>query len=345
MRRLRPLGQIEADDAPPTRISVQPRGALSAGDYTVVWAAQPADGGEILAGAYPLRTGVVANPGAARLDGESPAPWAVLPALSRSSSAPPSPPAGSSGPACSRPAPAAALQEVPVRIGTMALGALAALLATALLPVPQTACLPRANGPLPPLATSLWAMPLGWWIPARRALCPGAALSRGAGERTDHHPVVGPPSPGWDWAPVWRLWPGSVSPTDASSLSLVPGSCPRDRARSTPARSPSRSPINGRPPSGSQGCCISRLAGVGSDSDVARFRSVRWIGGVLLAVSIATGVVGASLRFSSASALLIERYGQVLVAKGILILVILASSVMVMVAPRRLDRRQGQWFT
>ncbi|MDF3043709.1 MAG: copper resistance protein CopC, partial [Thermomicrobiales bacterium] len=73
------LGQIEADDAFPTRISVHPQRTLGAGDYTVVWSAQTADDSEILAGAYPFRTGVVANPGAARLDGEWPAPWAVFP--------------------------------------------------------------------------------------------------------------------------------------------------------------------------------------------------------------------------------------------------------------------------
>ena len=45
----------------------------------------------------------------------------------------------------------------------MAIGALAALLATALLPFLNRLLSP-ADGPLPPLAESLWAMPLGWWI-------------------------------------------------------------------------------------------------------------------------------------------------------------------------------------
>src|SRR5688572_6254573 len=155
-------GRIEADDAFPTRISVQPQGTLSDGNYTVVWSVQTADDSEILAGAYPFRTGVVANPGAARLDGEWPAPWAVfsrwLVFLGTAFAA-----GGFVWARLLASSPGGSTPGSPVRIGTMTIGALAALLATALLPFFDRLLSP-ANGPLPPLATALRAMPLGWWI-------------------------------------------------------------------------------------------------------------------------------------------------------------------------------------
>src|SRR5215204_2442579 len=128
------LSQLErqGDNASPTRISVRPQGTMGIGDYTVVWSAKTADDGEVIAGAYPFRTGVVTNPGAARLDGEGPAPWAVvlrwLVFLGTSLAAGfiwarlLASDAGSGTPGS------------PVRSGVMAIGALAALLATGLLP-------------------------------------------------------------------------------------------------------------------------------------------------------------------------------------------------------------------
>jgi copper transport protein len=156
------LGQLQGDDALPTRISAPLEGMLGAGDYTVVWSIQMADDGEVLTGAYPFRTGVVASPGAARLDGEWPAPWAVISRwlvfLGTSIAA-----GGivwarllASGAASNTPG-------SPVRTGTMAIGALVALVTTALLPFLDRLLSP-ANGPLPSLAASLWTMPLGWWV-------------------------------------------------------------------------------------------------------------------------------------------------------------------------------------
>ncbi len=80
-----------------------------------------------------------------------------------SSWAHPSPPAGSSGPDSSPSGAGGSTPGSPVRTGTMAIGALAALLATALLPFLNRLLSP-ADDSLPPLAESLWAMPLGWWI-------------------------------------------------------------------------------------------------------------------------------------------------------------------------------------
>ena len=71
-------------------------------------------------------------------------------------------------------------------------------------------------------------------------------------------------------------------------------------------------------------------------SDIARFRRVRWMGGVLLGVSILTGLAGAWPRFSSVEDLLTDRYGQVLAGKGVIVLIILVLGLVAMVLPRRL---------
>jgi copper transport protein len=325
------LGRIEADDASPTRISVQPRGVLSAGDYTVVWVAQPADGGEILAGAYPFRTGVVANPGAARLDGEWPAPWAVFPRwlvfLGTSLAA--------GGFVWSRllaSSPGGSTSGSPVRIGTMTLGALAALLATALLPFLDRLLAP-ANGPLPPLATSLRAMPLGWWVQlvalfVLALLCLGVLVSGRATTR------LSPPI----------TWVGL-----GSGLAALAGLCLSDRALSlSPGFVLETAPLD----TGAIALAIAHqwstalwLSGLlylanswrELGSDVARFRRVRWIGGALLAVSILSGLAGASSHVSSAKDLLADRYGQVLAAKGLLVLIIVVLGLSAIVLPRRLD--------
>src|SRR5215204_2990574 len=152
------LDQLQGDDAFPTRISARLSEPLGAGDYTVVWSTQAADDGQLLAGAYPFRTGIVANPGAAQLDGESPAPWAVmlrwLVFLGTS--------IGAGGFVWARllaSSAAGGTPGTPVRTGTMAIGALAALLATTLLPI-LNHLLSAADSSLPALAESLWSMPL-----------------------------------------------------------------------------------------------------------------------------------------------------------------------------------------
>jgi hypothetical protein len=72
-------------------------------------------------------------------------------------------------------------------------------------------------------------------------------------------------------------------------------------------------------------------------SDVTRFRRVRWIGGVLLAVSILTGLAGTWTRFPSVGELFADRYGQVLAGKGVIVLIILVLGLVAMVLPRRLN--------
>jgi hypothetical protein len=70
-------------------------------------------------------------------------------------------------------------------------------------------------------------------------------------------------------------------------------------------------------------------------SDVSRFRRVRWIGGVLLAVSILTGLAAVVPRFASMGELLTDRYGRVLAVKGVIVLFILVLGLLAMILPRR----------
>jgi methionine-rich copper-binding protein CopC len=327
------LDQIEEDDASPTRISARPLGALGAGDYTVLWSARTADDGEVLAGAYPFRTGVVATPGAGQLAGEWPASWAVaarwLVFLGTSFAAGGFVWAHSLASGVGGNAPGS-----PVRAGTMAIGALVALLATALLPV-LNRLLSSADGPLPPLATSLWAMPLGWWIQLvalfiLALLCLGLVASSRALTRL----------------PVATVWVGL-----GSGLAALVGLSLSDYPLSLPRSSGLALALANLPPDpdalaltiahqSSTALWLSGLLYLAAGwqeigPDVARFRRVRWMGGVLLAISILTGLAGAWPRFASVGDLLTDRYGQVLTGKGVIVLVILVLGLLAMVLPRR----------
>ena len=156
-----PLGPVQGDDLP-TRISAPLQGPLAAGDYTVVWSVQTAGDGEILTGAYPFRTGIVENPGAARLEGEWPQPWAAISRwlvfLGASLAA-----AGFAWVRVLAPGVGSSAPGTAVRVEAMAVGALVALLATAL-PLFLNRVLTTANGPRSALTASLRAMPLGWWV-------------------------------------------------------------------------------------------------------------------------------------------------------------------------------------
>jgi hypothetical protein len=59
------------------------------------------------------------------------------------------------------------------------------------------------------------------------------------------------------------------------------------------------------------------------------------MGGVLLAISILTGLAGAWPRFPSVRDLLTDRYGQVLAVKGVIVLFILVLGLLAMILPRR----------
>lgn len=328
------LGQIQGDDAFANRISVRPQGPLGLGDYIVVWSAQTADDGEVLAGAYPFRTGVVANPGAARLASEWPVPWAVIPRwlvfLGTSLAAGGFiwgrllASGGSSTPGS------------PVRSGTMAIGALAALLATALLPFLHRLLSPT-DASLPPLTETLWAMPLGWWIQLvalfiLALLCLGV-LASGRGTA---------------WVPVPIIWVGLGSGLAALvGLSLTNHTLSLGAGRALALALSASTPDTGAIPlaiahQSSTALWLSGLLYLADGwrelgSDVTRFRRVRWIGGVLLAVSILTGLAGTWTRFPSVGELFADRYGQVLAGKGVIVLIILVLGLVAMVLPRRLN--------
>jgi methionine-rich copper-binding protein CopC len=328
-----PLGQIQEDDAFANRISARPLATLGLGDYIVVWSARTANDGEVLAGAYPFRTGAVVNPGATRLDGEWPALWAVIPRslvfLGTSLAAGGfiwtrllASNGGSSAPGS------------PVRGGTMAIGALAALLAAALLPFLNRLLSPP-DGPLPPLAESLWAMPLGWWIQLvalfiLALLCLGTLASGRATARV----------------PVPIIWVGLGSGL-AALVGLILTNHGLFLGAGRALALATSTPDTGAIPlaiahQSSTALWLSGLLYLADNwrelgSDVARFRRVRWIGGVLLAVSILTGLAGTWGRFPSIGDLLSDRYGQMLAGKGLIVLLILLLGLVAMVLPRRLN--------
>src|SRR5215203_5085413 len=284
------LSQLErqGDNASPTRISVRPQGTMGIGDYTVVWSAKTADDGEVIAGAYPFRTGVVTNPGAARLDGEGPAPWAVV--LRWLVFLGTSPAAGGGTPGS------------PVRSGVMAIGALAALLATGLLPFLNRLLSPT-EGPQPPLAVSLWAMPLGWWIQLvalfiLALLCLGVLASGRATARV----------------PVSIIWVGLGSGLAALlGLSLTAHALSLGAGRALALALAASTQDSGAillstAHQSSTALWLSGLLYLAAgwreiSSDVVRFRRVRWIGGALLGVSIVTGLASTWGHFPSHGAL------------------------------------------
>jgi copper transport protein len=327
------LGQIQGDDTFLTRISTRPQGTLGAGDYTVVWSAQTAADRQPLSGAYPFRTGVVMNPGAARLAGEWPALWGVVPRwlifLGTSLAA-----GGFVWARLLAPSVGGSTPGSPVRTGTMAIGALAALLATALLPFLDRLLSP-ADDSLLPLAASLSGMPLGWWIQlvalfVLALLCLGLLAS---GRAITRLPA----------ATVWvGLGSGLVALVGLSltgyglSVPRLPGLAPALAASSLDPGGLVLAIAH----QSSTALWLSGLLYLAAgwhevSSDVARFRRVRWMGGVLLAVSILTGLAGAWSRFTSVGDLLTDRYGQVLAGKGLVVFIILVLGLLVMVLPRR----------
>ncbi|MBW3631546.1 MAG: copper resistance protein CopC [Chloroflexi bacterium] len=315
-----PLHSVEVIGAPPARGSAQPAGTLGASDYTVVWSTESA-GGEILTGAYPFRIGSGAPPGAAPLEGEWPQPWAAISRglvfLGASLAA--------GGFAWARLL-ASGLGSLarPIRPEAMAIGALAALLATAL-PFFLNRVLTPASAALPPLTQSLRAMSLGWWVQlvalfALALLCLGMLAS---GRTAARLPAA------LDWVGLGLGFAALVA------LSVT-----------SHAFAPSRAPLDidilalEIAHQWSTALWLSGLLYLAAGwrrlgSDVARFRSVRWIGGVLLVISILTGLARAWPRFPSFGDLLGSRYGQLLAAKGIIVLVILALGLLAMVIPRR----------
>ncbi len=312
------LGPARVDAIDPTRIDVRPRGMFGAGAYTVMWSAQAANDGALLAGAYPFRTGVVETPGAARLAGAWPAPWAPplrwLVFLGTALAA-----GGFAWARLLAPRPGARTPGSPVRLGVMTIGALAAVLATTLAPVLARVLTP--DGEPPRVMDALRAMSPGWWLQLAALvvlvlLCLGALASGSV--------AAGLPPP-LDWAGI-----GSGLAALAALAVTSQAAAPLDLAALTVEVAHQWSTA----------LWVSGLLYLAAGwralgSDVARFRTVRWIGGTLGAVSVVTGLAVAWPRFPSLAEVIASRYGQILALKGAVVVAVLVLGSLAMVIPRR----------
>ncbi len=322
-----PLESVQAAPDPPTRIQAESPGPLGIGDYTVVWSARVADDGRLLSGAYPFRVEGLSNPGATDVPGQWPAPWATLMrwlvflgtavagggfAWGRLLSARP----GHRYPA-SR-----------LRLVAMTIAALVAFLATA--SAPALARFTGDAGESTAVTTVLRAMPFGWWL-QWMALIVLLVLSisvmvRGAvaaGRRAE-----------LDWVGI------------SAGLAALGGLGLTSRA-ATPVNVPALALEMLHLWSTAlwfSGLLFFLAGWRGLGSDVARFRTVRWVGGLLLAISAVTGLMRAAPLFPSLGELVTNRYGQGLAGKIGIVLVILALGGVAMLTPRRANAVQASRF-
>lgn len=319
-----PLRSVAIDPANPARVIAEPSGTLFAGNFTVVWAAHSADTDAQFAGAYPFRTGVIANPGAARLNTALPAFWAVVSRwlvflgaaialggfgwgwllASRQTSRG----AGSL-----------------LRTAAMACGAFVALVATIVPPLLDD-LLPGSSA-YSGVAGLADEMSLGWWVQTFSAsalliLCL-AALARARAS----YPI-----------PAVLNWAGlGVGLITLVGLSLTShASSPFDAAAIAVEivhQWATALWVSG----------LLYLAANWRDlgTDIARFRTVRWIGGLLLVIAIVTGLARSWWFTPEPMLALTSAYGRILTAKIAVVLVTLVIGVLAIVLPRRSHANQA----
>ena len=317
-----PLSTVPPEPETTRQITVQPQQLLGGGDYVVVWSARAARDGTPFAGAYPFRAGAIDNPGAAQLPGAWPAPWAIaLRWLVFLGTA-----LAGGGFAWSRLlAPVRRSPDSQFRVLAMTGGALTALLATLLSPLLHWR-LDGDRAAMTTLTTSLRALPLGWWVQAVALvmltfLCLGASADyrspRGRSEIT---------------------WAGLGTGLTA----LLGFSFTAHAAAARDAVALALEVVH-------QWSTALWIAGLfylavgwrDLGSDVARFRAVRWIGGLLFAVSVTTGLALATPFVPSLEVVVTSRYGQVLAGKTVIVLIILALGLLALVVPRHTDARHA----
>ena len=202
----------------------------------------------------------------------------------------------------------------------MVIGVLVALLATLLVPIlGQLFDSPRQ--PVASLPAAILAMPLGWWIQlgalfALALLCLGILASG-------------------------RVASGLLAVLDWVGLALgfvaLGGFALTGHAASTLERGALGIAIAHQWSSALWTSGLFFLVGGwrGLGSDVARFRTVRWIGGVLVGISAATGLIAAWQLLPPLMPILADRYGRLLLGKGVIVLLVLAMGLATMVVPRR----------
>jgi methionine-rich copper-binding protein CopC len=311
------------DEANAAQVIARPPGMLGSGDYTVLWSVRLAQSGELLSGAYPFRAGVVTNPGAAALDSEWPASgatllrWLVFLGTALAGG-------GFAWARLIAPAPGARAPGSLPRRGTMTAGALVALLATLATPL-----LPGASdaGGLGSVVDSLRGMPLGWWIQLVAlaflgVLCLSALVS---GRAASGVPAM------FDWVGL------GVALAALTGLSLTSHAAhPLDRPALAIEIAHQWSTALW-----ASGLLYLSAGWREMGSDVARFRVVRWVGGVLLAFSVGTGVAAAWGPLPDPATAIASRYAQALAAKTLIVLVILGLGLLAMILPRRSNAVQA----
>jgi copper transport protein len=316
------LSPVQADAASDRAFFVRPQGVLGADDYTILWSARASADGALLAGAYPFRTGLVTNPGAAQLDGQWPEPWATilrwLTFLGTALAV-----GGFAWSRLLRPSHGAPAQDRLWRGGVMVGSALVALISTLLPPILRW--LLASDSGQTTLTGSLRLLPLGWWVQAI-ALIALALLSLGA--------LVG----GGTSAsmPSTLAWSGL-----GVGMAALVGSCFTSHAA---AAHDGTLLVVEIPHQWSTALWVSGLLYLTAGwrelgSDIGRFRTVRWVGGLFFAISVITGSAMAWSLASSLGGLLSSQYGQVLAGKSVLVFIVLILGLLALVIPRRASAR------
>ena len=298
-----PLEPAAVDPDAPARMTAAVAEPLGSGDYTVIWSARAATGGDLLTGAYPFAVGVAGPIGAAGGPNRWPEPWA---ALLRWTVFLGTAIAGG-GFAWSRVIFARPGQRVPgnrLREGVMAGASIVALSSTVAAPV--FAWRFAEDGAPFSFEATLLSTPSAWRLQvvalAALALLCFAAVVRGA--RSSRERAAR------DWFGA-GAGAGALAGIALSSRAAFPVDEPALALELVHLWAAALWFSGG----------LFFLAGWrGLGTDVARFRTVRWLGGLFLAIAVVTGGARAAPHFAELGDLAASPYGQALVIKTAIVL-------------------------